>query len=249
MSLLWRGAQAATKLAEADALQGGKGLFAILTTRYRKTPEPSPGTLTSMRNVMALKSIFLGTTIVSIGTLNEDESVNLAPMSSARWLDVTGTLGIGTRDRTFANLRREGEFILNLVTVDQTVAVDRRARTTDSDSAADYTVAMGFRRERNKFEEAELTAIAPDLVRRTRVVQFATQLGAKVRAIHSIGAREDNSVHMEAEAVREPVEEGRLDTGFRHHISPERWRPLNIRLRNSYDLSNGVHDSRLAQVL
>jgi len=43
------------------------------------------------------KILYLGTPVVLISTMNQDGSVNLAPMSSAWWLGLTGVLGLGTR--------------------------------------------------------------------------------------------------------------------------------------------------------
>lgn len=201
-----------------------------------------------MHKVVSPKILYLGTPVVLISTLNEDGSVNLAPMSSAWWLDQTGVLGLGTLSHTFANLRRDGECVLNLPSVDQAGAVDRLALTTGSDPAPDYKVAMGYRHVRNKFDEAGLTAMDSDLVRPTRVEQCPIQLEAKIKAIHSVGAPEDFSACIEVEVVRVHVEEGLLDTELRHRISPDRWRPLIMSFLNFYGLGNKVHDSRLAEV-
>ena len=201
-----------------------------------------------MHKVIAPKILYLGTPVVLISTMNQDGSVNLAPMSSAWWLDQTGVLGLGTRGQTFANLQRDGECVLNLPSVDQVAAVDRLALTTGSDPAPDYKVAMGFRHVRNKFDEAGLTAIASDLVRPPRVLECPIQLEAKVKAIYSVGAPEDYSACIEVETVRVHAEEELLDPEFRHHISPDRWRPLIMSFLNFYGLGDQVHNSRLAEV-
>jgi flavin reductase (DIM6/NTAB) family NADH-FMN oxidoreductase RutF len=201
-----------------------------------------------MHKIIAPKILYLGTPVVLISTMNEDGSMNLAPMSSAWWLDQTGVLGLGTRGQTFANLQREGECVLNLPSVDQVAAVDRLALTTGSDPAPDYKVAMGFRHVRNKFQEAGLTAVASDLVRPPRVLECPIQLEAKVKAIHSVGAPEDYSACIEVEIVRVHAVEELLDPEFRHHISPDRWRPLIMSFLSFYGLGDQVHGSRLAEV-
>jgi flavin reductase (DIM6/NTAB) family NADH-FMN oxidoreductase RutF len=201
-----------------------------------------------MHKVIAPKILYLGTPVVLISTMNEDGSVNLAPMSSAWWLDLAGVLGLGTRGQTYANLEREGECVLNLPAVDQVGAVDRLALTTGSDPAPDYKVAMGFRHVRNKFQEAGLTPIVSDLVSPPRVLECPIQLEAKVKAIHSVGATEDYSACVEVEIIRVHAEEELLDPEFRHHISPDRWRPLIMSFLNFYGLGDRVHGSRLAEV-
>ncbi len=201
-----------------------------------------------MHKVISPKILYLGTPVVLISTMNDDRSVNLAPMSSAWWLDRTGVLGLGTRGQTFANLRREHECVLNLPSVEQVAAVDRLAMTTGSDPVPDYKVAMGFRHVRNKFEEAGLTASPSDLVRPPRVTQCPVQLEATVKSIHTVGAREDYSACVEVEVVRVHIHEELLDPQSRHHVSPDRWRPLITSFLKFYGLGDQVHASRLAEV-
>jgi flavin reductase (DIM6/NTAB) family NADH-FMN oxidoreductase RutF len=74
------------------------------------------------------------------------------------------------------------------------------------------------------------------------------QLEAKVTAIHSVGAIEDYSACIEVQILRVHVEEELLDPEFRHHISPDRWRPLIMSFLDFYGLGDRVHPSRLAEV-
>ncbi len=201
-----------------------------------------------MHKVIAPKILYLGTPVVLISTMNQDGSVNLAPMSSAWWLDQTGVLGLGTRGQTYANLQRDGQCVLNLPSVDQVAAVDRLALTTGSDPVPEYKLAMNFRHLRNKFDEAGLTAIPSDLVRPPRVMECPIQLEAEVNATHSIGATEDYSACIEVQIIRVHAEEELLDPDFRHHIAPDRWRPLIMSFLHFYGLGEQIHGSRLAEV-
>jgi flavin reductase (DIM6/NTAB) family NADH-FMN oxidoreductase RutF len=201
-----------------------------------------------MHTVITPKILYLGTPVVLISTMNQDGSVNLAPMSSAWWLGLTGVLGLGTRGQTFANLQRDGECVLNLPSVDQAAAVDRLALTTGMDPVPGYKKEMGFRHVKDKFAEAGLSAGPSDLVRPSRVMDVPIQLEAKVTAIHSVGAIEDYSACIEVQILRVHVEEELLDPEFRHHISPDRWRPLIMSFLDFYGLGDRVHPSRLAEV-
>ncbi len=201
-----------------------------------------------MHKVITPRILYLGTPVVLISTMNEDGSVNLAPMSSVWWLEQTGVLGLGTRSQTLANLRRDGDCVLNLPSVEQVDAVDRLALTTGSDPVPDYKAAMDFRHVRDKFAEAGLTAIPSDLVRPPRVEQCPIHLEAKVVSIQSVGALEDYSASIEVKILRVHADEALLDGTSRHHISADRWRPLIMSLLNFYGLSDQVHASKLAQV-
>jgi flavin reductase (DIM6/NTAB) family NADH-FMN oxidoreductase RutF len=107
---------------------------------------------------------------------------------------------------------------------------------------------MNFRHVRNKFDEAGLTAVPSDLVRPPRVMECPIQLEAKVKAIHSVGAVEDYSACIEVQIIRVHADEDLLDVEFRHHISPDRWRPLIMSFLSFYGLGGQVHGSRLAEV-
>lgn len=61
------------------------------------------------------KIMYFGTPVVLISTLNEDDTPNLAPMSSAWWLKKSCLLGLGKRGKTFeTESGRETTFIIRL---------------------------------------------------------------------------------------------------------------------------------------
>lgn len=74
--------------------------------------------------------MYFGTPVVLISTRNPDGTANLAPMSSAWWLNDHCVLGPGDSARTAANLHREQECVLNLVPSGTVDVVDRLALTT-----------------------------------------------------------------------------------------------------------------------
>ena len=58
--------------------------------------------------------LYFGTPVVLLSTLNEDGSVNVAPMFSAWWLGQNCMLGLGAKGQTAGNMRRERECVVNL---------------------------------------------------------------------------------------------------------------------------------------
>jgi flavin reductase (DIM6/NTAB) family NADH-FMN oxidoreductase RutF len=60
-----------------------------------------------MHKVIEPKILYFGTPVVLISTLNEDGTTNLAPMSSAWWLNQSCMLGMSSRSQTVQNLIRE----------------------------------------------------------------------------------------------------------------------------------------------
>lgn len=192
--------------------------------------------------------LYLGTPVVLVSTRNEDGTANLAPMSSAWWLGLTAVIGLGTRSHTVENLRREGECVLNLPSVDLVSEVNRLALTTGSNPMPDYKEAMEFRHVKDKFGRAGLTEIPSEVVSPPRVAECPVQLEGKVMNIHQVGEPEDHSSAIEVRIIRTHVHESILKPGHRHHFDPDKWRPLIMSFLEFYGLGDQVHPSRLAEV-
>ena len=74
--------------------------------------------------------LYFGTPVALISTLNEDNTPNIAPMSSAWWLGWSCMLGLGSMGKTSDNLIRTRECVINLPSEAQVTHVDRLALTT-----------------------------------------------------------------------------------------------------------------------
>ena len=58
--------------------------------------------------------LYFGTPVGLLSTMNEDGTVNVAPMSSVWWLGWNCMLGLGATGHTAQSLLRERECVLNL---------------------------------------------------------------------------------------------------------------------------------------
>jgi flavin reductase (DIM6/NTAB) family NADH-FMN oxidoreductase RutF len=198
--------------------------------------------------VIEPRILYLGTPVVLISTQNEDGSSNLAPMSSAWWLGRFCMLGLGTRGKTFENLERERECVLNVPSVDMVDAVDRLALTTGRTPMPDYKVKMQFQYEPHKFERAEIEPMASDLVKPPRAAGCPIQLEAKVETIHQLGDAENHLAAIAVSIIRTHVSAEILNSEKRHYIDPDKWRPLIMNFLEFYGLGEKVRPSRLAKV-
>jgi len=201
-----------------------------------------------VHKVIEPKILYFGTPVVLISTLNEDGSPNLAPMSSAWWLGQDCMLGMGTRSKTVENLRREMQCVLNLPSADMVPAVDRLALTTAKNPIPEYKVNMGFQHITDKFSRAGLTPLPADLVRPPLVAECPVQLEAVVTRIHPFSDAEDYCAAIETRIIRVHIDEDLLNSERRHHIDPDKWRPLIMSFCEFYGLGELVHSSRLAKV-
>ena len=124
--------------------------------------------------------LYFGTPVVLISTLNEDETYNLAPMSSAFWLGWRCILGLAASSKTTQNMMRTGECVLNLPSVEEVAAVDRLARTTGSNPVPESKMRKGYRYEFDKFGLAGLTPAVSETVGPPRARECPLQLEAQM---------------------------------------------------------------------
>jgi flavin reductase (DIM6/NTAB) family NADH-FMN oxidoreductase RutF len=190
--------------------------------------------------------LYFGTPVVLLSTCDEDGSVNLAPMSSAWWVDQSCMLGLDETSQTTRNLIKTRECVLNLASPELAGAVDRLALLTGSRVVPGHKLRKGYRYERDKFEAAGLTETASEKVRPPRVAQCPVHLEAVVDRVHPFGEEGSGLVAVEARVVRVHVEESLLVPGSRRHIDADRWDPLIMKFCGFYGNSHNVHPSRLA---
>ncbi|MFI7606005.1 flavin reductase family protein [Micromonospora sp. NPDC049366] len=198
-----------------------------------------------MHVVPGLKVLYFGTPVVLISSRNEDGTANLAPMSSAWWLDQTCVLGLGDSSQTSANLRRERECVLNLPSSAMVDAVDRLALTTARPVVPERKARQGYRYEPEKFAVAGLTEQASELVSPPRVAECPVQLECRVAAVHPL-AGTANATSFEVEVLRAHVEEELLIPGT-HYVDPVGWDPLIMKFCEFFGGGRNVHPSRLAE--
>jgi len=194
------------------------------------------------------KIMYFGTPVVLISTLNEDGSANLAPMSSAWWLKKSCMLGLGMRGKTFENLQREKECVLNLPSSDLVSAVDRLALTTGKNPVPEYKVQMGFQYIADKFARADLTAVESQLVGPPRVLECPVQLEAVVENIHNFGSPDSSLASIEVRIVRVYFDEKILNQEKRHYVDTDKWKPLIMSFCEFYGVGDKLHPSKLAKV-
>lgn len=196
-----------------------------------------------MHLVPGLRVLYFGTPVVLISSRNEDGTANLAPMSSAWWLNRSCVLGLGNSGQTTANLLRERECVLNLPSSSMVDAVDRLALTTGKPVVPDHKVKQGYRHEPDKFAVARLTEQASDVVRPPRVAKCPIQLECTVVAAHPLAG---TATVFEVEVLRAHVEEDLVIPGT-HYVDPLAWDPLIMKFCEFFGGGHNVHPSRLAE--
>jgi len=196
--------------------------------------------------------LYFGTPVVLISTLNEDGSYNLAPISSVFWLGWRCIIGMATTSKTVQNLRRTGQCVLNLPSVNEVQAVNNLALKTGMNPVPEAKQGRGYYYEPDKFGVAGLTPVPSQKVAAPRAMECPVQMEAHVAEIHPIG--EDNEqqrgriVTMELKIVQVYLEESIIMNGDPNRVDPDKWRPLIMSFQQFYGLGERVHDSSLASI-
>jgi flavin reductase (DIM6/NTAB) family NADH-FMN oxidoreductase RutF len=199
-----------------------------------------------LHQAVTSKIHYYGTPVALLSTLNPDGSPNLAPMSSIWWLGQVAVLGISTQGRTFENLVRTGEVVINLASPELASAVDRLALTTGSDPVPAYKAAIGTVTVRDKFAHAGLTPAPSERVAPPRVAEARIVLEGRV-ANHWVVGEAGVHAAVEVRIERTLWDESLLDPERRHHLDPDRWHPLLMSFLEFYTTQGPVQTSRLAK--
>jgi flavin reductase (DIM6/NTAB) family NADH-FMN oxidoreductase RutF len=198
-----------------------------------------------MHRTIDLKVMYFGTPVVLVSTRNPDGSANLAPMSSAWWLNGHCVLGLGDSAQTSANLHRERECVLNLVPSDMVGVVDRLALTTGKREPSPRKAAMGYEFVRDKFALAGVTEQASDLVGAPRVAECPVQLECTLVQETPLGLPGSGAAVFQVRVLRSHVAE-ELVIPDTHYVDPVGWDPLIMKFCEFFGGGSAVRPSRLA---
>ena len=185
------------------------------------------------------KILYFGTPVVLISSMNEDDTPNLAPMSSAWALGWTILLGLGTSGKTYENLTRHGECVLNLPSEELWAAVETLAPLTGKTPLPAHKQGR-FRYEPDKFTAAGLTPLASLCVAPPRVAECLLQMEARVRRIIPIGA-DDDAAAVEVEVIKVHAHESIIHSG--DYLHPQKWKPLIYNFRHYFGLGGELGKS------
>lgn len=194
--------------------------------------------------VLTPSILYFGTPVVLISTINENGSVNLAPMSSAWALGYTVVLGLGAGGKTIENLMRTKECVLNFPSDDLWQEVERLAPLTGKDPVPARKAAQ-FHFEQEKFTAAGLTPLASECVQPPRVAECPLQFEAKVHDIRPF-RQPDTAFIVEADVLRVHAHMSIIEG--QQHINPQAWHPLIYNFRHYFGLGSQLGKTFRAEV-
>lgn len=200
-----------------------------------------------MHTVIEPKILYFGTSVVLISTINEDGTPNLAPMSSAWWLNQSCMLGMSSKSQTVRNLIRERECVLNLPSIDLIPALDRLTLLTGLNPVPESKALRGYTYEADKFGIAGLTPLPSQLVQAPRVKECPVHLEAKLAKIHPF-EQPSSLVAIEVRIEKVHIEDSLLMNPNSNYVDPSKWNPLIMNFCEYFGLGDQLSASKLAPV-
>lgn len=198
-----------------------------------------------MRINIEPKILYFGTPVVLISTLNEDNTPNLAPMSSAWSLGWFVTLGLGSEGKTYENLERTKECVLNFPSGNIWEQVEKLGGLTGKNPVPYYNKEY-TNYEKFKFETVNFTPITSDTVRPPAVKECKIQMEAKVSNIYNLEEEEDNNVKIVIVKVVKVFASPDIVLS-KNHINPKTWTPLIYNFRHYFILGKELGKSEISE--
>lgn len=192
--------------------------------------------------------LYAGTPVVLVGTINPDGTPNVAPISSAWWLNWNCVLGFGASSQTPINLQRTGQCTINLPSANEAHYVDRLARLTSNNPLPPHKRERGYTYCADKFAASGLTPEPAEHVSAPLVRECPLQMEAELSAAHRLTREAANLVALEVRILKVRARPEILRDSDPNRIDPDRWRPLIMSFCNFYGLGEQIHPSRLAEI-
>ena len=181
------------------------------------------------------KILYYGTPVLLLNTLNEDETVNISPISSSWALGDYIVLGLGTSSKAYDNLMRHPECVLNIPDPSLWKHVEQLAPFTGKDPVPAFKQALGFTCAKDKYAVSGLTPIPSEAVRPSRILECPLQIEAEAVNIR-LPEYADFFAVIETKAVRVHAHEDILIR--ENHVDPAKWSPLIYNFRHYFALGD-----------
>jgi flavin reductase (DIM6/NTAB) family NADH-FMN oxidoreductase RutF len=194
--------------------------------------------------VVRPKILYFGTPVILLTTLNEDGTTNITPMSSAWALGNRIVLGLGDGGHGLANLRRNGECVVNLPAPSLWEHVEALAPFTGAKPVPEHKRDV-FHHAKDKFAVSGLTEVHAHMVRPSRIMECPLQIEARVVDIRLTGDSARFGI-IEVEALA--VHAHRQIVVDETHINATHWSPLIYNFRHYFALGEELGKTFRAEV-
>ena len=179
--------------------------------------------------------LYYGTPVILLTTLNEDESVNISPLSSSWALGECIILGIGLGGKAIENLERHPECVINVPNPSLWRNVEQLAHYTGKNPVPEYKKKAGFEYGKDKYAISGLSPIESETVKPSRIMECPIQIEAVVKNIRIPEHTPDFAI-VETKAIHVHAHTD-IITG-ENHIDPNHWSPVIYNFRHYFGLGH-----------
>lgn len=179
--------------------------------------------------------LYYGTPVILLNTLNEDDSVNISPLSSSWALGDCIVLGIGLGGKAIENLKRHPECVINVPSPSLWRNVEQLARYTGKNPVPEFKKKVGFEYGKDKYAISGLSPIESETVKPSRIMECPLQIEAAVQDIRTPEHTPDFAI-VETKALHVHAHKD-IIIG-ENHIDPNKWSPIIYNFRHYFGLSD-----------
>ncbi|WP_313802600.1 flavin reductase family protein [Cytobacillus sp.] len=179
--------------------------------------------------------LYYGTPVILLNTLNEDDSVNISPISSSWALGDCIILGIGLGGMAIENLKRHPECVINVPNPSLWRNVEQLARYTGKNPVPEFKKKVGFEYGKDKYAISGLSPIESETVKPSRIMECPLQIEATVKDIRIPEHTPDFAI-VETKALQVHAHKDILIG--ENHIDPNKWSPIIYNFRHYFGLSD-----------
>lgn len=194
------------------------------------------------------KILYFGTPVALITTLDENGNANIGPMSSVWALGWTLMLGLEMGSKTYQNLVKQRECVINFPPASLFEHVEKIANLTGANPVPGYKIGR-YQYDGNKFKSGGFTVIGSELVRPPRIAECQLQFEAVLKNVLQVNddpIEASNVAAVEVRVVRVHADEQLIVDG--KHIDPKKWNPLIYNFRHYYGLGEELGKTFKAEI-
>lgn len=189
--------------------------------------------------------LYYGTPVILLNTLNEDDSVNISPISSSWALGDCIILGIGLGGKAIENLERQPECVINIPSPSLWRNVESLAPYTGKNPVPEFKKKAGFEYGKDKYAISGLSPIESETVKPSRIMECPLQIEAAVKTIRIPEHTPDFAI-VETKALQ--IHAHKEIIIGENHIDPNKWSPIIYNFRHYFSLSHQLGKTFRAEI-
>jgi flavin reductase (DIM6/NTAB) family NADH-FMN oxidoreductase RutF len=197
---------------------------------------------------IAPQILYFGTPVALITTVDEKDLANIGPISSVWALGRTLLIGLECGSKTYQNLVKQKECVINLPASSLYAQVEKIATLTGANPVPDYKKNR-YQYEPDKFKAGGFTRLASDLVLSPRIAECSLHFEAVLKnkiVINDDPVELGPIAALEVRVVKIHADERLIVK--ENHIDPAKWDPLIYTFRHYSGLGRELGKTFKAEV-